>query len=411
MSTQVERAHGLEALGIVRSGRVHWNLSPALLYEEALRRERRAARRRRSARSPGPVSTPGGRRRTSSRSASRRPSRTSTGARSIVRLSESHFDALHRDMMTLRPGQGALRARRVGRRRSRRTACRSASSPSSRGTTCSRGTCSSRKHDPAKRARRIAPEYTVIDCPGFKADPAPGTGTHRDCSSTCTSASKLVLIARRPTTPARSRSRSSRFSTTRCRSQGVLSMHCSANVGTDGDSALFFGLSGTGKTTLSSDPQRAADRRRRAWLERPRRLQLRGRLLRQGDQAVDGGRAADLGDDAPLRHDPRERRARSRHARRWISTTHDAHREHARLLSAQLHRQRDSVGAGGSSEERRHAHGGRVRRAAADRAADARAAMYHFLSGYTAQRRGHRERRDRSRRRRSAPASARRSCP
>jgi phosphoenolpyruvate carboxykinase (ATP) len=38
MTIQVERAHGLEALGIVRSGHVHWNLSPAALYEEALRR-------------------------------------------------------------------------------------------------------------------------------------------------------------------------------------------------------------------------------------------------------------------------------------------------------------------------------------------------------------------------------------
>ena len=80
MTTQVERAFGLEALGIVRSGRVHWNLSPAALYEQALSRgEAQLAAEGRS--SPAPAPTPAARRTTSSSSRSRRARSTFTGAR------------------------------------------------------------------------------------------------------------------------------------------------------------------------------------------------------------------------------------------------------------------------------------------------------------------------------------------
>src|SRR5258705_13760927 len=107
--------------------------------------------------------------------------------------------------------------------------------------------------DPDKRATH-RPEHTVIDCPGFKADPArPGSRT--ETAIYAHYGRKLVLIAG---SEYAGQIKKSTFTilTYTLPLKGVLSMHCSANVGTAGDSALFFGLSGTGKTTLSSDPHR-----------------------------------------------------------------------------------------------------------------------------------------------------------
>ena len=107
--------------------------------------------------------------------------------------------------------------------------------------------------NPAKRAEHL-PEYTVIDAPNFKADPA-RHGSRTESFIFVNFGKKLVLIGG---TSYAGEIKKSIFSIQNYTLplQGVLSMHCSANVGAGGDTALFFGLSGTGKTTLSSDPVR-----------------------------------------------------------------------------------------------------------------------------------------------------------
>ncbi|WP_089966012.1 phosphoenolpyruvate carboxykinase (ATP) [Lihuaxuella thermophila] len=98
------------------------------------------------------------------------------------------------------------------------------------------------------------PEFTVVCAPGFKADPSVD-GTRSETVIAVSFERKLVIIAG---TQYAGEMKKSIFSVMNylLPDQGVLPMHCSANVGKDGDVALFFGLSGTGKTTLSADPER-----------------------------------------------------------------------------------------------------------------------------------------------------------
>ena len=107
---------------------------------------------------------------------------------------------------------------------------------------------------PAADLAGFQPQFTVMTAPSFKADPA-RHGTRSDVGIVVNLASREVLICG---TSYAGENKKSIFSVLNylLPLRGVLSMHCSANIGEGGDTALFFGLSGTGKTTLSSDPER-----------------------------------------------------------------------------------------------------------------------------------------------------------
>jgi phosphoenolpyruvate carboxykinase (ATP) len=251
VSTEVERTQGLEALGLARSGPVHWNLSAAALYEEAIRRNEGLLA------AGGPLVCRTGLH--TGRSPNDKFVVREAASEKHVHwgavnkpLEEARFDALHRDLIAylqdrelyvLDAWAGADPTYRVPIRVVNELAwhnlfARNMFIPES---------------DPA-RLPEHRPEFTVIDAPDFKADPA-RHGTRSEVFILVHFGRRLVLIGG---TSYAGEIKKSVFTILNYTLplKGVLSMHCSANVGKQGDTALFFGLSGTGKTTLSSDPER-----------------------------------------------------------------------------------------------------------------------------------------------------------
>lgn len=108
-------------------------------------------------------------------------------------------------------------------------------------------------HDPGERRQHV-PEFTVINAPNFKAIPEVD-GTNSEAFILLSFEKKLVLIGG---TSYAGEIKKSVFTILNflLPAKGILPMHCSTNIGTDNDTALFFGLSGTGKTTLSADRER-----------------------------------------------------------------------------------------------------------------------------------------------------------
>lgn len=99
------------------------------------------------------------------------------------------------------------------------------------------------------------PEWTIIAIPSFLADPNTD-GTRHGNFSILNFSKKIILIGGSAYTGEIKKGIFSVLNFVLPQEKNTLSMHCSANVGKAGDAAVFFGLSGTGKTTLSADPNR-----------------------------------------------------------------------------------------------------------------------------------------------------------
>ena len=247
----MSRADQLAGLGLGGAGPVHWNLSPAALFEHAIRR------------SEGIVSADG-------------PLVVQTGAftgraakdKFIVEepssvdqinwgeinkpISEASFDALLAKVVAYYQGRETfVQDLRAGTDDRFRLPIRVVTENAWHSLFARNMFI--RLESEAELASH-QPEYTILHAPGLEADPTTD-GTHSGTFILLHPGRKLVLIGG---THYAGEIKKSIFSALNylLPQQGVMPMHCSANVGKGGESAIFFGLSGTGKTTLSADPER-----------------------------------------------------------------------------------------------------------------------------------------------------------
>ncbi len=244
-----DTAHGLGRHGFRNLKSVNWNLGAAALYEEAVRRgEGHVAKH-------GPLVVRTGVH--TGRSASDKFVVRDASTEDQVwwdnnkAMSPAHFDALYADMMAHAEGRELFAKDLFGgadltHRISVRVVTEYAWHSLFVHQLLIRPT--------AEELKGFDPEFTIIDLPSFNADPA----KHGCASQTVIAvnfARKLILIGG---TSYAGEMKKSVFTIMNylLPSKRVMSMHCSANVAASGESAIFFGLSGPGKTTLSADASR-----------------------------------------------------------------------------------------------------------------------------------------------------------
>lgn len=249
-ATAVASSHGLDLHGLNPTKPVHWNLSPAQLYEQAL------------SRGEGQLAHMGGFAAVTAPHTGRSPNDkftvqepASEGAvdwgKVNVPMSQEHYAALKADVVAyLNQQELFVRDARAG-------------ADSEYGINVRVVTPNAWQNlfaynmflrPEASELADMMPDFTVLHAPELQADPA-RHGTRSSTGVVVNFADRTVLICG---TRYAGEIKKSIFSVLNYMlpDSGVLPMHCSANIGDDGDVALFFGLSGTGKTTLSADPER-----------------------------------------------------------------------------------------------------------------------------------------------------------
>lgn len=242
-------ALGLDVIGITDAGRIHYNLGEAELYEEAIRR------------GEAQLTADGALRALTGQHTGR-----SAKDKFVVRdattdsqiwwdnnkpMSPEHFATLKADMLAHAKGRSLFVQDLVG-------------GADEANALPSRVVSEFAWHSLFIRNLLIRPErntlqgfvpkLTIIDLPSFRANPE-RHGCRSETVIACDLAHGIVLIGG---TSYAGEIKKSVFTVLNylLPAKGVMPMHCSANVGPDGDAAVFFGLSGTGKTTLSADPKR-----------------------------------------------------------------------------------------------------------------------------------------------------------
>ncbi len=249
MSQNGPQAFGLEAQGFRNLKAVHWNQTVPALYEESIRRgEGKLAR-------SGPLVVLTGQH--TGRSATDKFVVRDAASENQVwwdnnkPMSPAHFDALHADMLAFAEGR-ELFAKDLfgGADLSHRLPVRIVTEYAWHSLFVHQLLI----RPDAEQLKGFKPEFTIVDLPSFEADPARhGCATKTVIAVNFTK--KVILIGG---TSYAGEMKKSVFTIMNylLPAKRVMSMHCSANVGKDGTAAIFFGLSGTGKTTLSADASR-----------------------------------------------------------------------------------------------------------------------------------------------------------